>query len=290
MSQEKFELNNGPETGHSIENTEPNVFEERKVSSKRLMLAIEANLKLVTKEIKVYGEDHIKNIPQGKKVIIATTHISDLDLPIVATVLGKYFDIAITNQSLHHSFLAEPSINMAMKVAGKENFIPIDYNKVDGEKKGFFNPDNFEIMSEALKNGKAIIIAAHNPAKNWKLPKGGYGVAYLSDITDDVIILPVTVNLESSEPIGMADNMVKNIIEKPVASVYINEPIELEKIPGLEELSQITDKRKEGKILNHDERNRFSELKKLLENQSDSIMNALSANLPNPKKGKYGSE
>ena len=253
----------------------------------RLRLALEAHIKPVTGEIRISGEEHIKEIPPYKKVIIVTTHISDLDVPIAASKLSKYFNIAITNESISHSFLGEPSTNVGMRIAGKENFIPIDYKKVEGKKQGAFNPENFKPMKEALEKGKAIIIAGHNPTQKWRLPKGGYGAAYLSDITDNAVILPVTVNIESDEPVGMADTILKNIRQKPNVSIYINKPIELKKIPGIEDMANIMKKHENGEKLTREERKRFSELKKALQNQSDKIMKQLAANQPNVKKGEY---
>ena len=67
-------------------------------------MAIAADVKLASGEIQTHGEEHLKEIPPDKKVIIATTHISDLDVPIATLKLGKYFDIAITNQSTSFFF------------------------------------------------------------------------------------------------------------------------------------------------------------------------------------------
>jgi hypothetical protein len=256
----------------------------------RLRLALKAHIKPVTGEIRISGEEHIKEILPYKKVIIVTTHISDLDVPIAASKLSKYFNIAITNESVSHSFLGEPSTNVGMRIAGKENFIPIDYKKVEGKKQGAFNPENFKPMKEALDKGKAIIIAGHNPTQKWRLPKGGYGAAYLSDITDNAVILPVTVNIESDEPVGMSDTILKNIRQKPNVSIYINKPIELKKIPGIEDMANIMKKHENGEKLTREERKRFSELKKALQNQSDKIMKQLAANQPNVKKGEYANK
>jgi len=253
----------------------------------RLRLALEAHIKPVTGEIRISGEEHIKEIPPYKKVIIVTTHISDLDVPIAASKLSKYFNIAITNESISHSLLGEPGTNVGMRIAGKENFIPIDYKKVEGKKQGAFNPENFKPMKEALDKGKVIIIAGHNPTQKWRLPKGGYGAAYLSDVTDNAVILPVTVNIESDEPVGMADTFLKNIRQKPNVSIYISKPIELEKIPGIEDMANIMKKRENGEKLTREERKRFSEVKKALQNQSDKIMKQIAANQPNMKKGEY---
>jgi hypothetical protein len=264
-----------------------NSVEKRHTTSKRLLMAIEADVKLATGEIQTYGEEHLKEIPPDKKVIIATTHISDLDVPIATLKLGKYFDIAITNQSIQHFFLREPSTNIGIRIAGRENFIPIDTKKIEGKKQGEFNPQNFAPMRDALEKGKAIIIAAHNPTRKWKLSKGGYGAAYLTAISENVVILPVVVNIESDEPLGMAETILKNIVKRPDASVYIQKPIELETINGIEDFERILGKRRRGEKLTKKERLRFSELKTALEKRSDQIMQALASGLPEKKRGKY---
>jgi hypothetical protein len=264
-----------------------NSVEARPKTSKRLLMAIEADVKLATGEIETHGEEHLKEIPPNKKVIIATTHISDLDVPIATLKLGKYFNIAITDESIHHSFLGEPSTNIGIRIAGRENFIPIDTKNIKGKKQGEFNPQNFELMRDALEKGKAIIIAAHNPTQKWKLTKGGYGAPYLTAICENVVILPVVVNIESDEPLGMAETILKDVIKRPDASVYIEKPIELEKINGIEDFKKILGKRKRGEKLTTEERLRFAELKMALEKRSDQIMKALASDLPEKKRGEY---
>ena len=264
-----------------------NSGEKRHTTSKRLLMAIEADVSLATGDIQTHGEEHLKEIAPNKKVIIATTHISDLDVPIATLKLGKYFDIAITNQSIHHSFLGEPGTNIGIRIAGRENFIPIDTKKIEGKKHGEFNPQNFAPMREALERGKAIIIAAHNPTQKWKLSKGGYGAAYLTAISENVTILPVVVNIESDEPLGMAETILKDVVKRPDATVYIQEPIELEKINGIEDFEKILRKRKRAEKLTKEERFRFSELKTALEKRSDQIMQALASDLPKKKRGEY---
>ena len=127
---------------------------KRPTTSKRLLMAIGADVKLATGEMQTHGEERLKEIPPDKKVIIATTHLSDLDVPIATLKLGKYFDIAITNQSIHHSFLRASSMNVGMRISGRKNFIPIDTKKVEGKRRGEFNPQNFEPMRDALEKVK----------------------------------------------------------------------------------------------------------------------------------------
>jgi hypothetical protein len=174
-------------------------------------------------------------------------------------------------------------------MAGKDNFIPIDYKKIPGGKQASsFNPDNFDPMKEALEEGKAVVVAAHNPTQEWNLPKGGYGVSYLSDIAgDNVMILPVAVDLESEESVGMFENQLKTLLNKPTAHVRIGEPMTLEKVPGIEDFSSIMHKRRRHETLTPEDRERFSKLSDTIREQSDTVMKKIAEYVPEEKRGVY---
>ena len=109
---------------------------ERRASSKRLMLSIEALLKTqVSGEPEIQGIEHLAGIPKGRKIIIATSHISDIDIPLSIKAVGYNLDLKITNESVHHSFLQEAGTNIGLHISGKKNYIPIDFEKTtDGKK------------------------------------------------------------------------------------------------------------------------------------------------------------
>ena len=102
---------------------------KKEFTPRRLMLAIDALLKLQTKNIEIEGSEHIKEIPLNRKVIVATTHLSDLDVPLTVHALGNELNLVITNESVHHHFKEEAPTNIGLRLAGKENFISIDYKK-----------------------------------------------------------------------------------------------------------------------------------------------------------------
>jgi hypothetical protein len=85
----------------------------------------------------------------------------------------------------------------------------------------------------------------------------------------------------------MAETILKDVVKRPDASVYIQKPIELEKINGIEDFEKILGKRKRGEKLTKKDRLRFSELKTALEKRSDQIMQALASDLPEKKRGEY---
>jgi len=254
---------------------------------RRLMFSLEALAKAQIGKIDVVGKENISKIPKGKKIIIATTHISDVDLPLVAYVLGNDFNIALTNQSVHHSFKEEPSTNIGLRLAGKDNFIPFDYQKDNsGKKNPKFNPENFVPMKAALDDGKTMVIAAHNPSYEGKLEKGGYGAVYLASLDPDSVILPVAVNLKSKKSIS-AKNPLQAMIERPDAEVTIGEPLIVGEIPNLQTIATVMAKRKNKESITSEERQKFIEATKLLENESDKLMRRLAGMTPDEKKGVY---
>ena len=254
---------------------------------RRLMFALEKLTQLQVGKIDVRGKENISKIPEGKKVIIATTHISDVDLPLVSYVLGNDFNIAVTDQSVHHYFKEEPSTNIGLRIAGKENFIPFDYRKDgDGKKNPRFNPENFEPMKAALNNGKSLVMAAHNPSYEGKLEAGGNCAVYLAGLDPDTVLLPVTVNLKTNTSIS-AKNPLQAIVEKPDAEVTIGEPVVIEQIPNLKIIASIMAKRKNKETISKEELAEFSSARKKLNEESDKLMRILSDMTPEEKRGIY---
>lgn len=261
--------------------------EPKKESPKRLSFALETMMRFAVSKVEVKGEENLSKIPEGKKVIIACSHISDIDLPVAAYALRHNFDLLMTNQSTQTLF-KEPNVYASIRLAGKDNFMPIDYVKTGKEKFAKFNPNNFIKIKESLdKSQKTPLLAAHNPSKNWSLGKGGYGAVLLSQYEGDAVILPVAVNVKSENPIGMAGMELKTTKEKPEAEVIIGEPFELSPIEGINDLAEIFNKRKRGEKLSDTDRDKFSALHKALGEESDMIMKKIAQYLPEEKRGIY---
>jgi hypothetical protein len=251
----------------------------------RLWRANEVNLKLAVGNIEVKGKENMAGIPPDAKVVVMTTHLTDLDVPLAIHAVARDLDMAVMNLSTHHKFFGqqgEAATNIGVRLAGKENFIPIDYHRDEsGEKSpGAFNPENFELARETLRKGKSVLVAAHNPSRkpltNLDNIKGGYGGVYLAELTD-AYILPVTVLLDRAA--GMNADMIKTAMHKPNASVSIGKPFKIKKIEGIENLSSIMKKRKDGNKLSEEEIREFSRLTNALREQSKLIMERLSQQL-----------
>ena len=231
---------------------------------RKLVNAIDLMLKLNLRNLEVDGREHLKEIPQDKKVIVVTSHTSDLDIPITIKTLGNDFDFAVTHESVQNDITKDPKAYLVNQLAGQENFMPIQYNIVDGKKVGAFNPDDYSSLKELVENGeKTVLIAAHNPVRNGDRPQPGYGAVYLSQITQNSILLPVSIHLE------------KGGVVRKDARVEIGQPIELPKIEGIENFSKIIKKRADGQKLSAEDVQDFTRLKDLLKQQSEEVLKTL---------------
>ena len=246
--------------------------------NKRLWLANEAIMKLAVGKIEVSGEENIKKLPPGAKVVVMTTHLTDLDIPIVVHAIAKDLDIVEMDMSVHHKAFGkqgEAGTYFGNAIAGRKNFLPIDYEKGESDKKSAkaFNPENFKPAAEAMEKGKTILIAAHNPsqkpAKNLDNIKGGYGGVYLAELTD-AYILPVTVVLDKEA--GMYGDTLNTLRKKPNASVMIGEPFKPEKISGVKNLSELTKK----KEWSNEDFIEFSKLNESLGEKSQEVIKRMS--------------
>jgi hypothetical protein len=260
-----------------------NNLKPRKGSSERFILANKANLEFAIKNLTVKGKENINKIPEGAKVVAMTTHLTDLDIPASIEAVARELDLAVMNLSTHHQFWGkqgEIPTNIGIRIAGKDNFIPIDYHKDDTGRKSpkAFNPENFDPAVNALEDGKSVMVAAHSPSKeplqNLDGVKGGYGGVYLAMLTD-AYILPITVKLDRA--VGMYGETLKTIKERPNASVVIGQPFKFEKIEGIEHFAELV--KKGGKNLTEEERKEFSGLTDALRKKSQEVMRILSEQL-----------
>lgn len=262
-------------------------------TSRRLRMSLSAGLGFLFEnpsEIPVVGKELLKEIPPNRKVIIATTHLCDSDVPIAGLALSDSFDIAIVHHSTHDNLLEDPVSWVGAAIAGRKNFLSVNSRKQDGKVVTNFVPEDFEPMEDALDKGKTIVIAAHNPTYGWKLPqKGGLGAAYLAQLSD-ALILPVSINVESASKTGTLADMKKVVStskKKFSAQVSVGHPIDLKKIE-VERIAEILKKRKEGNVLSPEEKKEFSEIHTKLQEQAEVVMSSLAAMLPPEKRGVWG--
>ncbi len=254
-------------------------------TSERLLRSVELLAKTQVSKVEVSGREHLEELRPEEVPIFTTSHIQDVDIPLAVAVFGRAqtatgrtFDIAVTDQSVHHSFREEPSTNIGLRAAGKENFIPIDWKKGSGGKTPRFNPANFPPMRAAMERGKSIVIAAQNPTFTGSLGKGGVGAVYLAQLSGQPII-PFAVDMGEKE----------GVLQRPVANTHIGAPLRLEPIPGIAQLAALEEKRS-NRTMNGEEQVTYRQLVHALKEQSQQVMQAIASMLPAEKRGIYLAE
>lgn len=232
------------------------------------------NLEMVVSNagnLPVFGLHNLQAIPHGKSVIITTTHLTDIDVQAAAYVLGSYFDVIITNESTHYE-KNKYRLRLAMFMAGKSRFLPITYTRNHSAiPVPVFDPNNYKPMRDALKSGKTLVISAHNPSIDGKMPvRGGLAAVYLAQLAKNSVILPVAVSVEGeSKPTRIAHHwkpLIQSILSRSKAKITVGKPLQFEEIEV-------------GSTYEH-----YKSVKEKLIKQSNMIMNKLTQMLQPEKR------
>lgn len=250
---------------------------------------------------KVVGGENLETIPQGKNIIIVTTHNNDSDVGLVINALGSHFkNITVVEESTHYIFKQDP-ISFLGRLMHRKNAFRVDYNNGSDDRKGKFDPNNFEPMKKSLEEGKPLVMAAYftpnySETVNGLPDKTGNGTAYLAQITKDAIILPVAVDIKLDKPVlKKSDNnnlYIQRLLKGRIsADVTIGQPFTLDHIENIDHLGEIIQKRKTGaEPATKEELEEFSRLNKGLKEQSKAIMQHLAELLPPEKRGVWGNK
>ncbi len=281
-------------------NTEQGGFQETKheTGANRLVKSAEAMIKPLFRT-EIVGAEKFKEIPEGKKVIFATSHMTEYDVPIAIAVLGENYknkDLKVVDQDSHHRFVGgEKPVFLGLKIAGMENFHSVDVKGIGKERISRFNPDNFGPIKESLESDNPVVIASYldvaHKSQKWELPdRIGNGAAYLAQITEDAVVVPVAIDIQADKPFGMGELGIKEIIKnrRPRVNVVVGSPIELEKIEGIDEFAEFLRKRASGEEATDEEKERFKEIKTKLQDESGQIVDAIADLLPEEKRGHWG--
>ncbi len=228
----------------------------------------------------IQGLNNLTEIPLDKPLVIASTHLSDIDVQTIAAFVASYRNVGIASQTSNQR---HPIIGTFLRIAGIENVFGItnEYDKKKRVSRYTFNPEDFEIMKNVIKNGKTIIIAAHKPTYDWQLPqKAGKGAVYLAQLAK-ATILPIALDIQSNYPVGMADdklNTIKRFVtrKRPNARLVVGEPIDLDPISE-EDLKLMI------KFYQTNTKNQHPVLTKL-HNQGQLVLKALADMLPEEKR------
>ncbi|OGH02253.1 MAG: hypothetical protein A2798_03975 [Candidatus Levybacteria bacterium RIFCSPHIGHO2_01_FULL_37_17] len=254
----------------------------------RFRTGIELMIKPVVKSPKVEGLDHLKEINPGERAIFATSHLSDTDPVIGAAIISKFRQVDLASLQTN-----QEAFGFALNLIGRERFHNVA-NTFDNEKmmpRTSFEPTNYEEMKQAMEQGRDVVIAAHKPSRDWRLPdNAGVGDVYLAHLTDAPVI-PVAVDIHSETQAGMAAEFGKTIRralsgKRPEVTVRIGAPIKFDKIDpnNLKDAGMILmGKRDE---LRQDEARYQKALTtyEVLRQQSEQVLSAISQMLPPEKR------
>lgn len=238
---------------------------------------------------KIQGLNNLVQIPPDQPLIVASTHLSDIDVHTIAANIAPYRNVCIASRTSNQRDFIMGSY---LRLAGIENVFGIT-NEYDSKKhysRYRFNHEDFRIMSNAIQKGKTIVIAAHNPTYDWRLPeKPGKGAVYLAQLSN-ALILPVALDIQSDKPTGMSNdtiNTIKRFIlrKKPDANMIIGKPIMLSVInkADLEYVKKLYQNTTKQQISKQDMKKAKAVLKKIKE-QAQIIMEALTKILPPEKR------
>ena len=177
-------------------------------------------------DVVVEGADNLfkatKKTEENKGVIFATSHLTDVDVPTVASVASglrhAVVTVASTNIGIWHQ-------RIPYKLVGMDNFFQVPYGRDPSAEKGAidnkyalpFNGDDYLGLQEKITDGGlSVITAAHNPMSNIRMKnngelpeKAGKLAPHLSLATDAAII-PVLMQVEGQRrnPNQLNDNAI----------------------------------------------------------------------------------
>ena len=178
---------------------------------------------------------------ENKGVIFATSHLTDVDVSTVASVVSKFrhtgVTVASTNMGLWHQ-------RIPYKLVGMDNFFQVPYGRdlsvekdaIDNKYALPFNSDDYLGLQEKITDsGLSVITAAHNPMSNigikndGELPEKAGKLAPHLSLATGATIIPVLMQVEGQKrnPNQLNDNAIhlKWLLGKKVVRVVFGETI-----------------------------------------------------------------
>ena len=198
-------------------------------SPRRLRVPLELVTDLLlgnVEDVVVEGADNLleaaKKTEESEGIIFATSHLTDVDVSTVASVVSEFRHIGVTvastNMGLWHQ-------RIPYKLVGMDNFFQVPYvrdpsvekDAIDNKYALPFNGDDYLGLQEKITDGGlSVITAAHNPMSNIRMKnngelpeKAGKLTPHLSLATDAAII-PVLMQVEGQRrnPNQLNDNAI----------------------------------------------------------------------------------
>ena len=178
---------------------------------------------------------------ENKGVIFATSHLTDVDVSTVASVVSEFrrigVTVASTNMGLWHQ-------RIPYKLVGMDNFFQVPYGRdlsvekdaIDNKYALPFNGDDYLGLQEKITDsGLSVITAAHNPMSNigikndGELPEKAGKLAPHLSLATGATIIPVLMQVEGQKrnPNQLNDNAIhlKWLLGKKTVRVVFGETI-----------------------------------------------------------------
>lgn len=182
-----------------------------------------------------------KKTEENKGVIFATSHLTDVDVSTVASIVSKLrhigLTVASTNMGLWHQ-------RIPYKLVGMDNFFQVPYGRdlsvekdaIDNKYALPFNGDDYSGLQEKITDsGLSVITAAHNPMSNigikndGELPEKVGKLAPHLSLATGATIIPVLMQVEGQKrnPNQLNDNAIhlKWLLGKKVVRLVFGETI-----------------------------------------------------------------
>ena len=182
-----------------------------------------------------------KKTEENEGIIFATSHLTDVDVSTVASVVSEFRHIGVTvastNMGLWHQ-------RIPYKLVGMDNFFQVPYGRdlsvekdaIDNKYVLPFNGDDYSGLQEKITDsGLSIITAAHNPMSNigikndGELPEKAGKLAPHLSLATGATIIPVLMQVEGQKrnPNQLNDNAIhlKWLLGKKVVRLVFGETI-----------------------------------------------------------------
>lgn len=237
-------------------------------------------LRILYKKPTVEGRE---NLPAGP-CVIATTHLSTFDVPEIAGEIMKGRKTGIAMQS---SIYEHPLLRPFVKMMGKNNLFPIS-----NRNSSTFGSKDLEPLKNTLaRDGRTIVIAGHNPIRDWKLPDRPGLAAVILAHQAKAPLVPVTLNIELPFHPKFEHFITKKMFLKKRADskIIIGNPISFSQIPD-DKLDAVvnlysSDKRR---TMTEEQIKEAQGVLDILKSEAGEVMKSFAANLPPEKRGKWG--
>lgn len=254
-----------------------------------LQKGMEKVVKVFCKEFSVEGKENIERTLKenpNAKFVLAASHFSNLDAPAAVAALGDILDIQITAESV--LFEGAAPQRLLFKLAGKENFAPLSYEKGKRGKHGVFNPDDFSGLGQNVEKGKTPWIAIHPFTKEEEMQSARIGAVYLAH-KSGAMVIPAALEYEGgSISLEGGWELAKAVAgrKKGKGKYHVGNPIKLLPL-DVSIIENVMHKRGNGEKVTNEERVEFSRVYKRLKEDANTVAGKIGTMLPPERRGPY---